>query len=102
MVESGNIPRNFKLLEELESCEHAQTNSSISYGLVNPEDMTLTNWNANIIGPNGGNHEGRFYSLLITCGPTYPNTPPEVRFVSKINMPCVNQNNGAVSGIGSL
>ena len=61
MAESGSIPRNFKLLEELERSEHALVDSSVSYGLMNADDMTLTDWNASIYGPNGGNFEGRFY-----------------------------------------
>ena len=102
MAESTAMPRNFKLLEELDASEKAQVNGNVSYGLVNADDMTLTDWNANIIGPAGGNHEGRFYSLLIHCGPQYPASPPEVRFVTRICMPCVNQGNGQVSGLPCL
>lgn len=64
--------------------------------------MSLTDWNANIIGPAGGNHEGRFYGLVVNCGPNYPAQPPTVRFVTRINMPCVNQSNGTVTGIQAL
>lgn len=101
MAESGSIPRNFKLLEELEKSEHAMVNNQISYGLTNAEDMSLTDWTCSIIGPNGGNFEGRFYQLKVTCGPNYPNQPPDVRFVTRINLSKVNQT-GAVSGIPSL
>ena len=30
----------------------------------------------------------------ITCGEDYPNTPPHVRFTSKINLDCVDSSNG--------
>ena len=30
------------------------------------------------------------------AGPEYPNKPPVVRFVSRINLQCVNQTNGMV------
>jgi ubiquitin-protein ligase len=41
-------------------------------------------------------HENRIYSLKITCGASYPDVPPEVRFNSRVNLPFVNQMNGKV------
>lgn len=41
-------------------------------------------------------HENRIYSVKIHCGEQYPDVPPEVTFVSKINVPCVSQSNGKV------
>jgi hypothetical protein len=41
-------------------------------------------------------HENRIYSVKIHCGPDYPDTPPEISFTSKINLPCVDQRNGKV------
>lgn len=31
------------------------------------------------------------------CGPEYPDKPPTIQFVSMVNIPCVNPNNGVVN-----
>ncbi len=41
-------------------------------------------------------HENRIYSLKITCGESYPDSAPTVQFLSKVNLPFVNQTNGMV------
>jgi hypothetical protein len=47
------IPRNFKLLEELEKSEKGLGDMSISFGLVDPDDIFMTDWNGTILGPPG-------------------------------------------------
>lgn len=42
------------------------------------------------------NFENRIYSLAIECPPEYPSKPPTLQFITKINIPSVNQNNGKV------
>lgn len=37
------------------------------------------------------------YSLKIECGTRYPDDPPTARFISRINMNCVNSQTGLVS-----
>ncbi|OMJ29632.1 Ubiquitin-conjugating enzyme spm2 [Smittium culicis] len=59
----AQIPRNFKLLEELEKGEKGIGDGACSYGLTDPEDITLSSWN---------------------------DKPPTVSFLSKINLPCVS------------
>lgn len=88
----SKIPRNFKLLEELEKGEKGLGPDSCSYGLADQNDISMSTWNATILGPPNSNHENRIYALQITCGPQYPDQPPTVTFTSKINLPCVDSN----------
>ncbi|CCG23023.1 Mms2 protein [Candida orthopsilosis Co 90-125] len=92
----SKIPRNFKLLEELEKGEKGLGAESISYGLTNQDDITMTYWNGTIIGPPHSNHENRIYSLKIVCDENYPDKPPKVQFISKINLPCVDSSGNVV------
>lgn len=92
----ATIPRSFKLLEELEKGEKGLGADSCSYGLADPNDITMKTWNATILGPPNSNHENRIYSLNIVCDDDYPNKPPTVKFISKINLPCVDKNTGEV------
>ena len=47
------VPRNFKLLEELEKSEKGHGDMSISFGLQDPGDTFLSDWNGGILGPVG-------------------------------------------------
>eukprot|EP01094_Clydonella_sp_ATCC50884_P025298 TRINITY_DN659_c0_g1_i1.p2 TRINITY_DN659_c0_g1~~TRINITY_DN659_c0_g1_i1.p2 ORF type:complete len:140 (+),score=56.03 TRINITY_DN659_c0_g1_i1:120-539(+) len=91
------VPRNFRLLEELEAGEKDQTgDGTVSYGLSDGDDMSMSSWIGTIIGPAGTAHEGRIYNLKIHCGENYPNQPPQVSFTSRINMSCVDQSSGDI------
>jgi ubiquitin-conjugating enzyme E2 variant len=59
--------------------------------LLLADDNTFTYWNASIIGPNE-----RIYELKLICGEDYPEKPPKIKFVTKINMAAVNQTTGWV------
>ena len=51
--ETDIVPRNFKLLEELEKSEKGHGDMSISFGLVDSGDTFLSDWNGGILGPPG-------------------------------------------------
>jgi ubiquitin-protein ligase len=41
-------------------------------------------------------HENRIYSVNIHCGPDYPDNPPTIQFISRVNLPCVDARTGKV------
>lgn len=41
-------------------------------------------------------HENRIYSLKIHCGHQYPDVPPTIQFISRVNLPFVSQSDGKV------
>ncbi|PKY05225.1 putative ubiquitin conjugating enzyme [Aspergillus campestris IBT 28561] len=93
---AAKMPRNFRLLEELEKGEKGQGPEACSYGLADGEDMMMSNWNGTILGPPHSVHENRIYSVNIHCGPDYPDHPPEIQFISRVNLPCVDPRTGKV------
>jgi len=83
-------------LEELEKGEKGLGAEACSYGLDESDDILMSDWNATILGPPHSSHENRIYNLKIHCGENYPDSPPEVKFISRINLPCVDSATGKV------
>eukprot|EP01080_Neovahlkampfia_damariscottae_P004835 gene4835-8420_t len=92
----SKVPRNFKLLDELEKSEHGLGDGSVSYGLENMEDSTLTYWVASIIGPHNTSFDSKFYSLRFVCDKEFPQKPPMFQFVSKVNLPFVDNKGNVI------
>eukprot|EP00657_Telonema_sp_P-1_P007705 TRINITY_DN27809_c0_g1_i1.p1 TRINITY_DN27809_c0_g1~~TRINITY_DN27809_c0_g1_i1.p1 ORF type:complete len:142 (+),score=15.70 TRINITY_DN27809_c0_g1_i1:89-514(+) len=92
------VPRNFKLLEELDTSEKGSiADGGVSYSLVDPLDSTLSNWTSSVVGPPGTTLSGRVIRISLYCGQTYPREPPLVRFVSRVNLAGVDSTTGEVS-----
>ncbi|KAF3905469.1 hypothetical protein ABW20_dc0106271 [Dactylellina cionopaga] len=92
----AKVPRNFRLLEELEKGEKGQGSEACSYGLEDGTDIMMSNWNGTILGPPHSVHENRIYSVKLHCDDNYPDVPPVVQFISRVNLSCVDQTNGRV------
>ncbi|XP_033754039.1 ubiquitin-conjugating enzyme E2 variant 1-like [Pecten maximus] len=84
------IPRNFRLLEELENGEKGSGDGTVSWGLSSENDDTLSSWTCTIIGPPNTPYESKIYTVHITCDLNYPRCPPVVKFKSKILLSGVN------------
>ncbi|KAJ1635470.1 Mms2 protein [Pavlovales sp. CCMP2436] len=94
MAEKIRVPRNFKLLDELEKGEKGQNTDGVTVGLSVHDDITLTHWNGTIFGPQGTTFDNRIYAISLSCDEQYPHKPPKLRFQSKINLPYIDQSSG--------
>jgi ubiquitin-protein ligase len=76
------VPRNFKLLAELEEGEKGGGSGFISCGIQNPEnpDIFFHHWHATIIPDQNSALRDHIFSLLIYVPDEYPSVPPTFTF----------------------
>jgi ubiquitin-conjugating enzyme E2 variant len=97
LIMAVEVPRNFRLLEELEAGEKAQDlPPNISFGLMDTSDATLSTWVGSIMGVPNTRFEGRMVSIRIFCGDQYPKVAPTLTFITRVNLPFVDSSGGIV------
>jgi ubiquitin-conjugating enzyme E2 variant len=94
---SIEVPRNFHLLAELEASEKGSGDGTVNCGL-DSDDIMLSNWRGMILGPERTHLAGRILSLSIHCDQTYPVQPPKIKFISRVNLDCVDAQGHVING----
>ncbi|KAJ9618695.1 hypothetical protein H2203_008899 [Taxawa tesnikishii (nom. ined.)] len=83
-----------RLLHELQSYESEPSEALLHLGPV--EDNELTHWRAVLRGVSGTAYEGGLWALDIQIPPTYPHSPPTIKFLTPICHPNVHFKTGEI------
>ncbi|KAF2104432.1 ubiquitin-conjugating enzyme [Rhizodiscina lignyota] len=83
-----------RLLKELQQYQQEPNDALLSLGPVSDDE--LMHWSAVMKGVQGTAYEGGCWKLDIRISPTYPNAPPEVKFVTPICHPNVHFKTGEI------
>lgn len=87
----SSVPRNFKLLDELEEAEKSSKGGAdISLGLSRPDDTLMSDWQASLFTTAGRGGEPRLFFVTLHCDKDYPKAAPAIRFTSKVALECVD------------
>ena len=68
----------------------------VSYWDSESDNPDIYHWKVTLIPPQGTLYEGGFYKLEILFNKDYPQSPPRVKFLTKIYHCNVNPNNGSI------
>ena len=79
---------NARILKEYKEMQHPMTSWSVSVGLFDEND--ITRWKATFLGPKDTVYKGGLFFLSIQFPQNYPESPPEVCFLTPIYNPYVN------------
>ncbi|GMH99255.1 hypothetical protein TrVE_jg10285 [Triparma verrucosa] len=82
-----------RLKKELKQLEKSDDNTIYLRPIAVGE---LLRWNALLRGPPGSPYDGGVYGISVNVDSTYPMSPPNIRFVTKIFHPNVNYNTGEI------
>ncbi|KAF2834084.1 ubiquitin-conjugating enzyme [Patellaria atrata CBS 101060] len=83
-----------RLLNELQTYQHEPNGALLQLGPASDDE--LTHWTAVMKGVLGTAYEGGLWKLDIRIPPSYPHTPPEIRFVTPICHPNVHFKTGEI------
>ncbi|KAL2222454.1 putative ubiquitin conjugating enzyme [Thermoascus aurantiacus ATCC 26904] len=83
-----------RLLRELKEYAKNPNEALLHLGPVSDED--LLHWEAVLKGVKGTPYEGGLWHLAITIPPTYPLSPPKIRFTTRIAHPNISFTTGEI------
>lgn len=92
-----------RIREELDKIRTTSLLANIGASAGPIKKSNIFEWNAILTGPKKSPYENNIYKLLIRFPQDFPNSPPSIKFITKIFHPNVSpKGDVCVSSIGSL